>query len=107
MSKRKHEGYILVDHRESPGVPVDVTGPAGKNFISVAKGQTFESATVTCAHCNVIVVLNPNRTRERGYCQKCDQYVCDNPMCSQDCRSFNRLLDTLQEQAFKNLNLSA
>lgn len=105
-SKRRHEGYLLIDHRDSPGVPHEILAATGKVWPQVSKGQTFESATVTCAHCNTIVILNPNRTRERGYCQKCDQYVCDNPGCSQDCRSFVKLLDNLQEQAFHNLPLT-
>ena len=97
---------MLIDHRESPGVPESLTHVDGKYFPHVGKSTTFESATVTCAHCNTVVILNPNRTRERGYCPKCDAYVCDNPGCSTDCRSFIKLLDVMQEQAFKSLTLT-
>lgn len=57
-SKHRPEGYLLIDDR--------------------ASGQgMFESATNTCSHCQRIIVLNPLRTRERGYCPGCDSYICD------------------------------
>jgi hypothetical protein len=37
----------------------------------------FESPTFTCNHCEAVVVMNPDRSRARGYCRKCDHYVCD------------------------------
>jgi hypothetical protein len=57
-SKRSLEGYLLVDNR-------------------AVGGGMMESATITCSHCQRVVVLNPGRTRGRGYCPKCDSYVCD------------------------------
>lgn len=75
-SLRRHEGYMLIDNSNSPGVPdalVVAQGlPAGSGKIK------FESATFTCSHCEAVVVMNPNRQRSRGYCPKCDHYVCDN-----------------------------
>lgn len=75
----------------------------GELFIDnrLSGGSLFESATVTCAHCHKVVVLNPDRTRARGYCRKCDQYVCDNPGCNAECTPMDKILDTLQEKAFK------
>lgn len=64
-SKKSHEGYLLIDHSASPGT-------AG-----VGEGSRFEAATYTCFHCQKIVVIHPRRTRDRGYCGKCDHYVCD------------------------------
>ena len=63
----------------------------------------YESATITCVHCNTIVILNPQRTRPRGHCAKCDAYICDNPICHKECRPFNALLDTVEKRAFKDL----
>lgn len=75
-SKRSLEGYVMIDHRESPGItPEDVAHIP--NAIAVGKGQLFESPFVNCGHCPCIIVLNPNRSRERGYCRKCDEYLCD------------------------------
>ena len=57
-SKSSHEGYLLVDHR-------------------AFNGTMQEMATLTCSHCNVVMVKNPQRVRERAYCPKCDHYLCD------------------------------
>lgn len=61
-----HEGYLMIDHRASPGTP------------EVPEGTVFEAATMHCSHCGTVVIVNPNRTRERAWCQPCDKYVCDN-----------------------------
>ena len=100
-SLKRQEGYLLIDNRFGPGVSEEFIRASGKHAPVVKEGQLYESATVTCSHCNAIVILNPDRTRERGYCRKCDSYICDNPGCSMECRNFDKLLDTLQEQAFK------
>lgn len=104
MPKPRREGYLLIDNRDSPGVSADLLHQAGKLGLApvVPSGATFESATVTCAHCNAVVILNPNRTRPRGYCAKCDAYVCDTPACGLECRPFKKLLDELQEQASRS-----
>jgi hypothetical protein len=80
-SLRSREGYLLVDNR-------------------CAGDGLFESATVTCAHCHAVVVLNPQRTRPRHYCASCDHYVCDTPACALECRNFNKHLDRVQDAAF-------
>ena len=46
-----------------------------------------------CAHCNATVLLNPKRTRPRGWCRKCSAYVCDNAVCSTTCTPIGRLID--------------
>ena len=75
-SLRSLEGYMLIDHSQSPGVSdalmVAQGLPAGSGRIR------FESATFTCSHCETVVILNPDRERSRGYCPRCDHYVCDN-----------------------------
>lgn len=43
----------------------------------VSGGKLFEADTSTCSHCQRVVVLNPDRTRERGFCRKCYHYICD------------------------------
>ena len=37
----------------------------------------YETPTLTCYHCGVVVVLNPDRTRPREWCFNCDSYICD------------------------------
>lgn len=87
LTKRSLEGYLLIDHSQSPG--------AGQ----VPAGRKFESATVTCSHCHRIVVLNPDRSRERHHCRRCDHYICDWCAAAGECQPMNKTLDRLQEQA--------
>ena len=48
-------------------------------------GMYRELTTLTCAHCNRVVVLNPERTRERSHCWRCNAYVCDSVGCNAEC----------------------
>lgn len=67
------KGYLLIQQTiEAEGLPV----------------STVEMHTMTCAHCNRVVLLNPERTRARGYCAKCDAYVCDHRVCLTECNPF-------------------
>lgn len=53
----------------------------GKSYLMIdnrlSGGTLQEVATLTCCHCNRAVILHPQRTRERGYCRKCNAYRCD------------------------------
>lgn len=73
----RHEGYLLVDHRASPGLPPDIARQSGYDPRHCGEGRVFEAATLTCSHCKCTVVKNPLRTRERAYCFKCNHYLCD------------------------------
>lgn len=100
-SKRSHEGYLFVDHRNSPGLSEAMTLAAGRP--ASAAGGLFEAATYTCSHCQSIVVIEPKRTRERAYCAKCDHYICD--ACgvlkaqNGECRPMEKVFDEALEQA--------
>jgi hypothetical protein len=86
FSKRSLEGYLLKDHRASGG-------------------GMFESATLTCSHCQRQVILNPDRSRSRGYCPKCDHYVCDD--CEEVrvqtgvCYTFKQRMDDFEKSVLK------
>ena len=100
FTQRSREGYLLIDHSDSPGVTAEfVRGLAPV----VGAGQVFESPIITCVHCNGSWILNPDRSRPRGFCRKCNAYVCDNPWCNSECRPFAKLLDLEQERAFKEM----
>lgn len=85
-SKKRTEGYFLRDERLAYGPTAIV-----------------ETTTNTCCHCNrVVVILTdvyrrahglPLRTHPRGWCHKCDAYVCDSPTCSSTCTPIQQLLD--------------
>ena len=78
FSKRSFEGQIYVDHRASPGLPADFARANGLDPALVGEGSLFEAPTYTCPHCGTVVIINQRRTRERSYCKKCDNYLCDN-----------------------------
>ncbi len=98
-SKRKFEGCLTIDHRDSPGVTADDVQGRGP---VVGKGERLSTPTVTCVHCQRIVILNPLRSRPRSYCQKCDDYQCD--WCAAlPCRPFQKVIDTVLERAAQGL----
>lgn len=75
-SLKQGSGYLVIDHSESPGLtPSDVAGMSGA--IAVGKGEKFEADVQQCSHCQRGVVLRADRVRPRGYCPKCDHYICD------------------------------
>jgi len=77
-SQGSREGYLLIDHQASPGLPEDVARATGLDPKFCGEGKMFEAATLTCSHCKVVVVKNPLRTRERANCAKCGwHYICD------------------------------
>ncbi len=100
FSQRELEGYIRIDHRESPGIP-------GMPFRG--KGELFEAPTLKCNHfpCQAIVVVNPNRQRARAHCHTCDHYICD--ACEAlkakgvPCRTFKQALDEYMSALAKGL----
>lgn len=104
FSKRSLEGCLLIDHRAGDGTTTTI-----KDTVPVGRGTMFESPTITCAHCQRIVVLNPDRSRSRGYCPNCDGYVCDEceavRVSTGECRSFERFADDYLNRAAKGLPL--
>lgn len=82
-SLRNHEGYLLIDHRNSPGIE--------------GLPSFFEAPTFTCKHCQAIVVKNPDRKRERAYCRGCDHLICDPCAAIKQqtltCRTFDQVID--------------
>lgn len=104
-SLRKHEGYLLIDSSASPGLTeefIRATWP-GRRVVAAPEGKVYESGTITCHHCQAIVILNPARTRPRNYCPGCDHYICDNCEAIRaqtlECAPFRKKLDEAQEAA--------
>lgn len=72
------EGYLLIDHRASPGIPAGMARQMGYDPTLVGEGKLLEAAMMNCAHCNLPVIKNPLRTRERAHCMECaGAYICD------------------------------
>jgi hypothetical protein len=80
LSKRSHEGEIFLDHRASPGFTAEQAKKLGyvETSSNVGEGQLLEAPTMGCAHCNTVVIMNPDRKRDREWCSSCDRYICDN-----------------------------
>ena len=77
----KQMGYLMVDHRASPGLPEEIALWAGYDPKKVSEGQLYEVDTLCCSHCNACVVPNIQRTRPRARCMECNNieghYICD------------------------------
>ena len=76
-TKTRAFGYLHLDHRNSPGLPDALALQVGYDPLLCREGQVYESYTLGCAHCGAHVVINPWRRRDRGWCAKCDAYICD------------------------------
>lgn len=91
----RQQGYLLRDEGEGPGIP----RPDG----SPSTVRRLETHTRTCCHCNRVVIILPDATRAalglplrshpRGYCPKCDAYVCDAKACQSNCTPTMLLVD--------------
>lgn len=75
-SINQNDGYLLLDHRGSDGVSNDDLRKAGLP-VSFGGRSVVEVKTLYCPHCGSHSIKNPERTRAREYCKKCNHYVCD------------------------------
>jgi hypothetical protein len=83
-------GYLQLDNRNAPvpGLPA-----------------MFEADTYTCTHCCRVVVMNPERKRERYKCRGCDHHICDpcaaHRAAGGGCKTFKQLADEIMTAAEK------
>ncbi len=86
-------GHLELDQRA-----VDAPLPAGVP-------KYFECDTYTCSHCQVVVLMNPERARERYKCAGCNHHICDN--CAADsaagipCKTFAQKVEAEMERAIR------
>ena len=107
FSRRDLEGYVKIDHRDSPGFSEGERAGAGLPVaMPIGRGTVFEAPTFTCPHCQTVVIINPLRTRERAYCASCDRNVCDS--CGAAMRApgyvhkpFQQIIDDFLDRAAK------
>lgn len=103
QSLKQHEGYMLIDNRVNAGVPDEVMVSLG--YPVGAGNGLYESATYTCSHCHAVVIIEPKRTRERGFCRGCNRQICDgcNVVKAQTllCHSMDQIIDETLEAAVK------
>lgn len=94
----KEHGELFIDHRASPGIGPEEAEhfkKLGFNVPIVPEGTNLTLPTMRCIHCSVHVIKNPLRTRERGRCNKCDDYLCDPCAALGDCRPIQALADAV------------
>lgn len=90
----QHTGYLVIDHRNSPGIPDELAPQvAAAGGVPVPGNVMAELDTWTCAHCGRIVLKNPARSRPREVCRKCMAVVCD--ACVLWCEPFAKVTEAL------------
>jgi hypothetical protein len=93
-SLKRLAGELLIDHSNSPGISAELAAKWERMGVTTAgAGEKLEAATYTCRHCQLIVIMNPNRQRERNVCRKCMAIVCDRPSCVLECRPFAAVIE--------------
>ena len=64
-----------------------------------------ELSTYTCTHCERVVVMNPERKRERMKCRGCNHLICDEcavrRTAGEPCKTYRQHLDELCEEEAK------
>jgi hypothetical protein len=100
FSRRELEGYVMVDHRESPGFTPQEAAQAGFRNLPVGKGTKFQGITYRCSHCEAQIVLEiKNRDKSPGHCSKCDRNLCKRCALvwklTGVCRPFNQIIDEM------------
>ncbi len=110
-SKRSSEGYLMINHKDSPGLTDEFLGKIqqacpGEDTLPPGSGHgMFETSTVSCSHCQAMVILNPLRNRQRGWCGRCGHYVCDR--CAGllkigvPCKPFAQIIEEVLEAAIQ------
>lgn len=59
-----------------------------------------ESDTITCSHCNCIVVVM--KDKPGGFCIKCSGLICDSCVDVGKCRPFEKWLDKVEKNLDKD-----
>jgi hypothetical protein len=99
---RDQEGELLVDHRNSPGVPAELLVQFDLPLELSKHSKVAEFPTFTCKHCQTVVIMNPERTRQRNFCKGCNHLICDPCAAIKHrtgvCKTFDQIADELMNQ---------
>lgn len=85
-SLSRHFGELFIDHTNSPGTK------------EVPQGTTLTAPHFQCVHCERIVIMARDRTRDRHVCKKCMRYTCDTPGCVNECYPWMRVAEAIIER---------
>lgn len=101
-SLKDGSSYLIIDHKDSPGIrPEDIPIELKNKVQPILGGTVYERDVQFCAHCGAQVILNPLRERPRSYCAKCDHYICDNPICNKTCEPVKKLFDQVEKEQLR------
>lgn len=67
--------------------------------IADGSGKVSYVPTYTCAHCTQVILMRPERTRERVRCTRCLRLICEK---SELCRSQCTPLHEIAQDHFEN-----
>ena len=85
-------GYLEIQHADPSVLPFGVP-------------KHFEADTYTCRHCERVVVMNPQRKRERYKCRGCAHHICDDcaalRVAGGPCRTMQQKIDESMTLAAK------
>lgn len=74
---------------------------AGGYAVWSGPGASVEADTVTCAHCNTVVMIHARQSPSEvgGFCRMCMKHIC--APCSADpaCKTFEKRLEELEAKA--------
>lgn len=103
-SSRNFEGYFLLDHRDSPGIPESLAVQSG--LPPNAGRGLFEAPTYTCSHCQKVCIVKLPRETEVPFCPKCSHHVCGTCGKRREadggaCKPFKQIVDEILAQASK------
>lgn len=64
----------------------------GEISIGEPFGKTRKVPCYSCGHCSRVVVMRPNRTRERKRCSSCGKLICEKTdICSNHCTPIHEM----------------
>ncbi len=77
--------------------------PHGYALWTGPEGPPIESDTITCCHCNRIVILNIQAQELGGFCTRCMDHICGPCADRGLCEPFERKLEEMERAITKQL----
>ena len=106
-SKRDHAGWLMLDHRDSPGFSEAEMRKANPRLKPTAGKGLYETNVVHCRHCQKGLIVHPLLMADLPYCHLCDAYICESckvtMAASGQHMPFDKLADLIQERTLKGL----
>ena len=66
-------------------------------------GKVHEEDTRQCRHCGQHVQVQPGSGKTRGYCHRCDGFICGKRECVMRCRPLERWIDEVERNYLRSL----